>query len=236
MTSEELTCRIRVQKSQSTDEGTTPSEELTVLDLKDCPDIPTKTREKWADNLITIIAESEVADTLRPWDLLLGLDGTVSTLPVPAPKRIVALEYPARYRIPPNSLYGYDEKESMRRAESFALGSLLYEIETGRMPFESLSDSEVQRKYSAGDFPRDVSRLKLGSAIYSSWSWEFLEGSKKLGKTASRPMLVPLRSDRIVKLRSVHHNRHTRDTSARSPSMPKRIPTSSAAVLFHLES
>ena len=74
--------------------------------------------------------------------------------------------------------------EVVKRAESFIIGSLLYEIETGRKPFEDLSDDEVQRKYSAGEFPQDVSRLKLGSLMYSAWSWEFLEEFNRLGESA----------------------------------------------------
>jgi serine/threonine protein kinase len=182
MAVEEVTCRVRVQKPH-----TAHPKELVELSLEDCPDIPIETRLKWAGNTIALIADANLPEAIRPWDLLLHLDGTVSTLPVPAPKGSVPLEYPARYRIPPSSLYGYHEKESVKRAESFALGSLLYEIETGRTPFEGLSDSEVQRFYCVGDFPPDVSRLKLGSTVYSSWSWEFLEEFNRLGKSALEP-------------------------------------------------
>ncbi|MCJ1248403.1 hypothetical protein MMC30_005620 [Trapelia coarctata] len=182
MASEELTCRVRIQKPQAASGGTTPPEKLAELSVKDCRDTRIGTRLKWAENTITVISDTILPDDIRPWDLVLHSDGTVSTLPVPESKKRSALEYPARCRIPPSSLYGYKRQETVKRAEAFALGSLLYEIETGKKPHEGLSDDEVQRKYSAGEFPQDVARLKLGSTIYSAWSWEFMHELDRLAE------------------------------------------------------
>ena len=184
MASEEVTCRVRVQKPQTSGGQTTSSKKLAEFSIKDCPDIRIETRLKWAENVIDITSDTKLPHRIRPWDLLLHLDGTVSTVPVSASKKKVAPEYPPRCRIPPSSLYGYKDQERTKRAESFALGSLLYEIETGKQPYEGLSDDEVQRKYSAGEFPGDTSRLKLGSAIYSAWSWEFMRELERVGKYA----------------------------------------------------
>jgi len=226
MASEEVTCRIRVQKPQSVDEGTTPSEELTGLSLQDFPDVPIETREKWAHNVIAITApESEVSDTIRPWDLLLHLDGTVSALPVPTSQNSFGIQYPARFRIPPDLILGFDQREKVRRAETFALGSVLYEIETGRKPFEGLDDSEIQRKYSAGEFPPDVSRLKYASVIYFSWSWEFGREFSRLGESALEQCRCGS-ADCIIQLKFGHHNRHTKRSPRRLPTTPRIIPSS----------
>jgi len=192
MASEELTCRIRVQKPQRDSGHSNPPEKLAEFSVKDCPDIRIETRLKWAENIIDVISDTKIREKIRPWDLLLHTDGTVSALPVPASKKSVAPVYPAPCRIPPSSLYGYKKQEMAKRAESFALGSLLYEIVTGKKPHEGLSDDEVQRKYSDGEFPKDVSRLKLGSTIYSAWSWEFMRELDRLGEFALKSWITKL--------------------------------------------
>jgi hypothetical protein len=59
------------------------------------------------------------------------------------------------------------QEEKNKRSEMFALGSLLYEINSGKKPFEELSDDEVQRRFSNGDFPSDITSLQLWPNILS---------------------------------------------------------------------
>jgi len=175
MASQEVDCKIRLLDHQSSDDEIT---HLAEADLKHRPDISIETRLKWASAVIAVVhSDSETPDRVRPWCLDLYLDGTVIS-------RLVPLEgdaYPARFCIPANSLDGCDPQEAIKRTELFALGSLLYEIETGQKPFEDLSDEEVQRKYGAGDFPAEVSDLKLGALI--SYYWEVTTLKHELEKS-----------------------------------------------------
>lgn len=47
--------------------------------------------------------------------------------------------YPVRFQIPPGTLRELDHHEKVRRAERFAMASLLYEILSGTKPFEELT-------------------------------------------------------------------------------------------------
>jgi hypothetical protein len=69
--------------------------------------------------------------------------------------------YPARFRIPPDTVLRLGEEEKNKRSVMFALGSLLYEINSGNKPFEGLSDDEVQLRFSNGDFPDNIKSLFL---------------------------------------------------------------------------
>jgi hypothetical protein len=53
----------------------------------------------------------------------------------------------------------------------FALGSLLYEIISGKQPLENVGDDDVQRRYTVGEFP-DVSLMPLGNVILHCWGQE----------------------------------------------------------------
>jgi serine/threonine protein kinase len=57
-------------------------------------------------------------------------------------------------------------------AELFALGSLLYEIETTRPPYYGKKDSEVPELYSKGHFP-EITELLLGYVIQSCWQQKY---------------------------------------------------------------
>jgi hypothetical protein len=62
----------------------------------------------------------------------------------------------------------------------FALGSLLYEINSGNKPFEELSDNKVQLRFSNGDFPNNIKSLQLWSVILSCWSPEFSKEAEEI--------------------------------------------------------
>ncbi|OAF59198.1 hypothetical protein VC83_04225 [Pseudogymnoascus destructans] len=53
----------------------------------------------------------------------------------------------------------------------FGLGSTIYFIMTGQIPFEELSSNEVEERYKAQVYP-DVSGIKCGSVIRQCWDSE----------------------------------------------------------------
>jgi hypothetical protein len=59
--------------------------------------------------------------------------------------------YPVLFRILPKILLGLSCQETSKRAEMFALGSLLYELMSTRKPFEELDDDEILARYSGHD-------------------------------------------------------------------------------------
>ncbi|KAI4147218.1 MAG: hypothetical protein LQ340_005656 [Diploschistes diacapsis] len=91
--------------------------------------------------------------------------------------------YPARFQIPPSTLHGFDHEEKVRRMEMFAMASLLYEIMSGRKPFEGLTDKEVQHHFINGDFPDDAAALPNSAFILSGWSEEFSQELARQVKT-----------------------------------------------------
>ena len=103
--------------------------------------------------------------------------------------------YPARFQIPPSTLNGLDHEEKVRRAERFAMASLLYEIMTGRKPFEGLTDDEVRHSFMNGDFPDDAAALPNSLFIFSGWSAEFSQELTRRGMPARK---------RFSKLLTVH--------------------------------
>ena len=61
------------------------------------------------------------------------------------------------------------------------MASLLYEIMSGKAPFEELTDEEVQHRFSNGDFPKDAASLPGGLLMLSGWSEEFSNGLNEDG-------------------------------------------------------
>ena len=145
-------------------------------------------RKQWVEKITDHIWGSQNTssslEVIRPWDFILGPDGSVESLSVSE----IEVEgqssgmYPARYRIPPASIESMGQQEKINRQERFAFGTLLYEIGSGKKPFELLSDEEVQQRYSNAEFPNDVRTLPppLFIAILSLWSVEFAEFSTLL--------------------------------------------------------
>ncbi len=89
--------------------------------------------------------------------------------------------YPARFQIPPGTIRGLDYHEKVRRAERFAIASLLYEIFSGTKPFEELTEDEVQYRFSNAVFPNNAICLPNSLIIYSGWSKEFSQELNKRG-------------------------------------------------------
>jgi hypothetical protein len=127
-----------------------------------------ETRLLWAQDIAKrSLTCSKLYDTIRPWEFILNLDGTVECLTLPPSDSNHDRVYLARFRILPHTLLQLYQEEKNKRSEMFALGSLLYEINSGKKPFEELSDDEVQLRFSSEDFPGDTTSLQLWPIILS---------------------------------------------------------------------
>jgi len=183
MATDEVTCRVLVIKPYSSDENISLAEKSVRVCLKDCPNTTTETRLLWARDVAKeFLACSQLYDTIRPWEFILNLDGTVECPTLPPPGSHDRNVYPARFRIPPDIVLRLGHEEKNKRSEIFALGSLLYEINSGNKPFEELSDDEVQLRFSNGDFPDDVKSLQLWPIILSCWSLEFSKEEEEISQ------------------------------------------------------
>ena len=67
---------------------------------------------------------------------------------------------------------GMPSTEPSLQSEMFALGSMIYEIETTRQPYYDKLDSEIERLFGAQQFP-DTSALVLGQVIAKCWKAEY---------------------------------------------------------------
>ncbi|KAI4190096.1 MAG: hypothetical protein L6R41_001015 [Letrouitia leprolyta] len=169
-----LTCRLRVKKVQHSDDNSGQLQEAAILPLRDCPEIGTEIRTRWANEVMKHFEQTEEPHiSIRPRDFLAGLDGSIESLPVPGSEGDLIDRYSVRFQIPANNLDGLDREEKVRRTELFAMASLLYEIMTGRQPLEGLTDEEVQHRFINGDFPDDAVTLPNSLFIFSGWSAEF---------------------------------------------------------------
>lgn len=86
-------------------------------------------------------------------------------------------QYSARFRIPPTTLKGLPEEECKKRAQRFAVGSLMYEIMAGKPPFEDLEEGSVQQNFEKGLYPTETMEypLEIAVQILGFWSQEFTE-------------------------------------------------------------
>ena len=164
-------------------------------------EISSETRKKWVAGMQAIVIQKGINDDensqIRPLKFTLFLDGSVKSaehieeMLAPSHKddedmndKDFRLVYPSRYRIPPESIEDLGHKEKVRRAELFALGSLIYQIHKGHAPFEELDNAGVQDKYSNAEFP-DVTGLEQWPIILSCWSLEF---AWSLGQILCKPI------------------------------------------------
>ena len=173
---EPTTCPIRV----SCPGDVVPDQHAmrSLRDIKESPKMTDKLRQRWVEEIVKIFSSSpNPISTIRPWDILLHQDGSVEALSSEKEGRSF---YPSRFRIPPLTVLGLDEGEKVKRAERFALGSLLYELMTANEPFQELSDDEVQDHYGRGIFPDDVFAMAMGPYILGCWSLEFEKEMEKI--------------------------------------------------------
>ena len=182
MASAELICRVRVKTVEDYDDEGGQPREATILPLRDYPDVGTEIRTRWANEVINHFGETgEPHTSIRPWDFVAELDGSIESLPMPGLEGDLIEGYPAPFQIPPSTLHGLDHEEKVRRAERFAMASLLYEIMTGRKPHEGLTDDEVQHRFINGDFPDDAAALPNVLFILSGWSAAFSQELTRRG-------------------------------------------------------
>ena len=180
MDSEPTCCRIRVKWPRSEDSSELVTQSFN--DIKSSPKLTEDLRQKWIANLVkSFFSTPTSATTIRPWDILLHNDGSVETISSEKGNPATSL-YLSRFRIPPRTIHGLDEAEKVKRAERFALGSLLYQIITANEPFEQLRDDEVQDLYRRGEFPDDVFSMTMGPYILACWSLEFEKEMEKQRK------------------------------------------------------
>lgn len=178
----ELPCQIHVKKVEDSDGDSGQTQEATILSVGDCPDIGIEIRTRWAAELMKCFAQTrEPRTSIRPWDFVARLNGSIESLPMPVSEDKLCKGYPARFQIPPSTLHGFDHEEKVRRMEMFAMASLLYEIMSGRKPFEGLTDKEVQHHFINGDFPDDAAALPNSAFILSGWSEEFSQELARQG-------------------------------------------------------
>ncbi|KAF2186627.1 hypothetical protein K469DRAFT_749683 [Zopfia rhizophila CBS 207.26] len=86
-------------------------------------------------------------------------------------------QYSARFRIPPTTLLDLPEKECKKRAQQFAVGSLIYTIMAGKPPFADLDESIVQQNFERGVYPEETTEfpLEIAILILGFWSQEFAQ-------------------------------------------------------------
>ena len=167
----EIPCILHLTTTDSKNDGSIADQKSSSqADITEWHDAPIELRSLWAKKIIPIIqTDSRNPDDLRPWDLVLHLDGSVTNevQSTPQDKAGQRAVYPARYRIPPTTLLGFQHAEMFKRAESFALESLLYELTSG---------------HSGGLFPDDFPSTEMRALIYSYWSWEFAAEMERIRK------------------------------------------------------
>lgn len=86
-------------------------------------------------------------------------------------------QYSARFRIPPTTLYGLSEEECQKRAQWFAVGSLLYTVMAGKPPYEDLDEGLAQHNFKMGVYPTETMEypLEIAIEILGFWSQEFAQ-------------------------------------------------------------
>lgn len=150
------------------------ADSLTLRRPRDVPDISDATRKSWVNGMKQFVSSGADYHHIRPLDFLVSLDGSVEVQPSSdqAAASTTPFIYPSPYRIPPETITDLEPSEKIRRAELFALGSLIYEVYANEAPFETLGGSDVQAQYRRVRFPA-VTHLPQWPIILSCWSVEF---------------------------------------------------------------
>ena len=176
MAHSQIICRFRVNKTEKPDTHAEIIENSVFFDLRDCLEVGIETRMQWTSKVVEYF--KVVDDSIRPWDFLGELDGSVKLLPPPSREGVV---YPARFQIPLETIRELDHQERVRRAERLVMVSLLYEILSSKKPYEELTDEEIQHRFSNAVFPEDAISLPNSLLLYSGWSEEFSQELNRSG-------------------------------------------------------
>ena len=213
MDHESTICQVRVLWPSDDDAG--EHFMRTLKDIKDSPSMTEVLRQQWTQEILKSFSSLNSDKTIRPWDILLHQNGTIDVSSLEKGARNF---YASRHRIPAHKIVGLDEEEKVKRAERFALGSIIYEIMTVSQPFEELSEDEVLDRYNRGTFPDDVFSMAMGPFILGCWSLEFEEEMEKRCKffmSTSRAILIFSSNDQWP-------SPFLRPSSSLPPSLPGR--------------
>lgn len=166
-----MLCRILVKVPGEKDESPT------FLKPRLVPEISDSTRRSWVNGIKQFVGQGAEYQHVRPLDFILFLDGSVEYQASSDPTATESLTtaYPSPYCIPQDTITDLESAEKIRRAELFALASLIYEIHAGEAPFEDLEDGEIQAQYRRAQFP-EVTHLPQWPIMLSCWSVEFASG------------------------------------------------------------
>lgn len=107
---QQLTCRFRVNNAEHHDDdddadNVQPEDSATLFNLKDCPEVGIDVREKQVLEVVKCFGTSNNSTSIRSWDFLGNLDGSIELLPISppsAPEGVEDYSYPARFQIPPS--------------------------------------------------------------------------------------------------------------------------------------
>ena len=161
-----MLCRVRVLTPNGSEE------KPALLKPRDVPELTDQLRKSWVQGMQQFVMSSAEHQHIRPLDFQLYLSGTVEHQPISLTPFTPKTVYPPSYRIPPETIAELATEEKVQRSESFALGSLIYEIYAGEAAFECLSEHEIQDMFRRAHFPA-VTHILLWPVILSCWSLEF---------------------------------------------------------------
>ena len=182
MPKENLVCQFGVKEIDGSGNNF-GKPQATILPIKDFPEVDDNLRLRWANEVMKYFGKfRDSLTTIRQWDFVATLDGSVESVPMSEPTDGLIQTYPVHFQIPPTALKGVKHEEKVDRTELFAMAGLLYEIMTGKKPLEGLADDEVQRSFSIGKFPTDAATLHNAAFILSGWSAEFSQELTRLGE------------------------------------------------------
>ncbi|RYP18049.1 hypothetical protein DL765_004165 [Monosporascus sp. GIB2] len=145
----------------------------------------------WANRIIEAFSGGEAAvfDSPSLPDLTVAIEDSDTAELLVSPRDSIpysisdpASQYPARFRIPPSTLRDLPEEECKKRAQRFAVGSLIYTSMHGKPPFADLDEGIVQQNFENGVYPVETMSFPQGIAIaiLGFWSQEFAEAIMEL--------------------------------------------------------
>ncbi|KAM3436248.1 hypothetical protein NHJ13734_005188 [Beauveria thailandica] len=96
------------------------------------------------------------------------------------------------------------------QGDIFALGSVLYEVTTGKRPYAGLSDASIQSMFQKGEFPDVTSLGSLGHIIRTCWDGGYKD-SKALVKDLeairdAQDMALPPEAEGVTRKAEMHVN------------------------------
>jgi hypothetical protein len=151
--------------------------------------------------------ELAAQSSVRDWDLILSSDGSVvnmasNDMPSLEPERV----YPVRYRLPVEILSRLKtNEERIQRSELFALGSILYELISGKQLFHEEEEENIQTMISQGAFPQDLWTLPMAPRILACWCPAFAK--EMLAARGAGTFTIPASPQRLTSLRRKIHTR-----------------------------